>query len=341
LDGREVRLANGGIPGFGSALAYFPREGLTVVVLGNLTPLDGHDPTRIQDVRDALARTALAHLPPPPPATEACNVDVYSVGADGSGLQRLTSHPLVDASQAAWSPDGRRILFGSNRDGDFEVYVMDVDGSNQTNLTRDPASDDSASWSPDGTSIAFASDRDGDYEIYVMNADGSEARQLTMNDVEDASPAWSPDGTRIGFTRGEGGSGSRDLYLMSPDGSSVARLTSEGDIAWWPPTWSPDGTRIACETGNPRYPYNGQIDAIEADGSGRVTVVADPAGDHHPAWGQDGRIAFTSDGDIFAIRLDGSERVRITSGWPQDLAPAWSPDVTRIAFSSERLEPVG
>src|SRR6266567_5672538 len=179
-----------------------------------------------------------------------------------SGLQRLTSHPLVDASQAAWSPDGRRILFGSNRDGDFEVYVMDVDGSNQTNLTRDPASDDSASWSPDGTSIAFASDRDGDYEIYVMNADGSEARQLTMIDVEVASPAWSPDGTRIGFTRGEGGSGSRDLYLMSPDGSSVARLTSEGDIAWWPPTWSPDGTRIACETGTPRYPYNGQIDAI-------------------------------------------------------------------------------
>lgn len=133
FDGRWVRRANGGIPGFGSALAYFPREGLTVVALGNHTPLDGHDPTQIQEIRDALARTALAHLNPPPPE-EACNVDVYSVRVDGTVLERLTTDPFVDGLPS-WSPTGARVLLGSNRDGDFEVYVMNADGTGQTNLT--------------------------------------------------------------------------------------------------------------------------------------------------------------------------------------------------------------
>jgi CubicO group peptidase (beta-lactamase class C family) len=337
FDGRWVRRANGGIPGFGSALAHFPREGLTVVVLGNHTPLDGHDPTQIQEIRDAVARAALADLTLPPPLPMACNVDVYSVHADAAALERLTTDPSVDGLPS-WSPTGGSVLFGSNRKGDFDVYVMNADGSGQTNLTRSPGSDESGSWSPDGTRIAFPSDRDGDHEIYVMDADGSGVRPLTRNHVEDSGPAWSPDGRRIAFIREH--QGSNDVYVMNADGSGVTRLTHDARVVWGP-TWSPDGTMMAFEAGNPRFlSYGRRILTMRTDGSDLATLLADPAGDHQPAWGPNGLIAFSSDGDIFAIRPDGTGRVRITSGWSQDGSPAWSPDGARLAFASERLVPV-
>ncbi|MFL5797742.1 MAG: serine hydrolase [Actinomycetota bacterium] len=337
FDGRLVRRANGGIPGFGSALVYFPHEGLTVVALGNHTPLDGHDPTQIQEIRDALARAALAYLTLPPPPPMACNVDVYSVGADGTALERLTTDPFVDGLPS-WSPTGESVLFGSNREGDFDVYVMNADGSGQTNLTGYLGSDESGSWSPDGRRIAFPSNRDGDHEIYVMNANGSGVRQITRNHDEDLGPAWSPDGRHIAFIRQ--GQGSDDVHVMNADGSRVTRLTHDASVVWGP-TWSPDGTMMAFEAGNPRFSYYGRrILTMRADGSDLTTLLADPAGDHQPAWGPNGLIAFSSNGDIFAIRPDGTGRVRFTSGWPQDGSPAWSPSGTRLAFASERRVPV-
>ena len=71
---------------------------------------------------------------------------------------------------------------------------MDADGSNQTRLTNNPASDAQPAWSPDGTKIAFNSDRDGNFEVYVMDADGSNQTRLTNNPADDGGPAWSPDG---------------------------------------------------------------------------------------------------------------------------------------------------
>lgn len=83
-----------------------------------------------------------------------------------------------------------KIAFQSNRDGNFEVYIMNDDGSNQTNITNNPANDGSPAWSPDGTKIAFISNCDGNIEIYVMNADGSNQTRLTNNPAEDSQPSW-------------------------------------------------------------------------------------------------------------------------------------------------------
>ena len=85
-----------------------------------------------------------------------------------------------------------KIAFHSNRDGNSEIYVMNADGSEQTNLTNNRAPDAFPSWSPDGKKIAFSSDRDGNSEIYVMNADGSEQVNLTNNRAQDWFPSWSP-----------------------------------------------------------------------------------------------------------------------------------------------------
>jgi dipeptidyl aminopeptidase/acylaminoacyl peptidase len=85
-----------------------------------------------------------------------------------------------------------RIAFVSRRDGNSEIYVMNADGSNQTNLTNNPADDYDLAWSPDGRQIAFSSWRNGNRDIYVMNADGSNQTRLTTNPADDNRPVWSP-----------------------------------------------------------------------------------------------------------------------------------------------------
>ena len=127
------------------------------------------------------------------------------MNADGSGKRFLTRY----ASLYAWSPDGRKIAFGTWRDGNEDIHVMNADGSGQRNLTRTRnLLNEGAVWSPDGRRIAFTrlSSRDDtpNAEIYVMNADGSGQRRLTRNPWEDLTPAWSPDGRKIAFSGVQG-----------------------------------------------------------------------------------------------------------------------------------------
>jgi Tol biopolymer transport system component len=91
-------------------------------------------------------------------------------------------------SLAAFPGANGKIIFTSDRDGNDEIYVMNTDGSGQTNLTNNPATDSRPAWSPDGLKIVFTSSRDDNSEIYVMNADGSGQTRLTTNPATDISP---------------------------------------------------------------------------------------------------------------------------------------------------------
>jgi Tol biopolymer transport system component len=231
-----------------------------------------------------------------------------------------------------------RIAFASTRDGNWEIYVMDADGSNPVNLTENPAQDRAPAWSPDGTRIAFTSTRGGNYEIYVMDADGSNLVRLTNHGAWDDFPAWSPEGTRIAFMTYR--DGSYEIYVMDADGSNTLNLTDNpaDDVL---PAWSPDGTRIAFMTD--RDGGNREFYVMDADGSNPVNLTNNPAYDSYPAWSPDGtRIAFLSnrngvdgiygDYEIYVMDADGSNPVNLTDNSADDLSPAWSPDGTRIAF---------
>ena len=117
---------------------------------------------------------------------------IWVAPLDGSAEPRqFTSGERNDGSPR-WSPDGRWLAFVSNRDGNFEIYVMNADGSGPTRLTNTPGSEGTPAWSPDGRRIAFDSDRDGNREIYVMNPDGTNQRRVTHSPSTDQQARWRP-----------------------------------------------------------------------------------------------------------------------------------------------------
>jgi TolB protein len=135
---------------------------------------------------------------------------IQSVNRMGQDRKSLTSSGFN--SWPAYSPDGKRIAFGSSRDGDYEIYVMDADGGKVRRLTKSPGLDARPAWSPDGKRIAFTSNRDGNYEIYVMNADGTKLQRVTNHPERDDYAAWHPDGKQLVIVSER--SGKSDLYLV-------------------------------------------------------------------------------------------------------------------------------
>lgn len=228
-------------------------------------------------------------------------------------------------------PPVQRILFASDRDGDYDVYAMDADGANPVNLTDNAHRDYDPGWSPDGRHIVFGSTREGTPLLYVMDADGSNVTSLGVTGYQ---PRWSPDGSRIAFIAGA--EGMQEIYVMDADGTNVVQLTNN-DAADFSPDWSPDGARVVFETDRDG---NQEIYVMNADGSTPVNLSQNlDAWDGTPAWSPDGRtIAFLSNRDgndeIYLMDADGDNQRRLTNHVFQDKFPAWSPDGRYLVFEA-------
>jgi len=241
---------------------------------------------------------------------------IHVMNEDG-GMKHFVAH----GSEPAWSPDGAQIAFNCVvESGNWDICVVNADGTGPVRLTSDTALDALPAWSPDGSKIAFVSDRDGAARrLYVMDADGTGAVRLT--DGTAGGPAWSPDGARIAFDCVVE-SGNWDICVTNADGTGLVRLTSDPALDAFP-AWSPDGAKIAF--GTMRY-GDPELAVMRPDGTG-VSRARPGTWGTDPAWSPDGaKIAFQSHlyGDrfeIYVMNADGTGLVRLASG----TRPAWSP----------------
>jgi serine/threonine protein kinase/Tol biopolymer transport system component len=180
--------------------------------------------------------------------------NLFLVKEDGSGLRKLTDHP-ANNTDPAWSPDGLRIAFVSDRTGRKEIHLMDADGKNVKQLTDVAGDNRLPSWSPDGEHISFASNRDGNAEIYVLGIHSAVQTNLTRNPAWDTNPAWSPDGGRFAFDSDRRSPKQFRVYVMDKDGKNVRDVSGADNPHLGPtPAWSPDGKRILACLPAPPFP---------------------------------------------------------------------------------------
>jgi Tol biopolymer transport system component len=172
--------------------------------------------------------------------------------------QRIAPSTLWEGGPA-YSPDGKRIAFSSNRAGSREIWVADASGDNAQQLTRfgGPVPG-SVRWSPDSRLIAFDGRPGGNSDVFIVPADGGTLRQLTNTRGEDARPAWSPDGASLYFASDR--SGRSEIWRMQADGSAATQITRNGGTVAVP---SVDGAWLYYK----RDASTGPIYAVRPDGS--------------------------------------------------------------------------
>jgi Tol biopolymer transport system component len=244
------------------------------------------------------------------------------------------------------SPDGKWVVYGSDANGNFDVYLQSVSGANPVNLTPDsPADDDMPAFSPDGERIAFRSSRDGG-GIFVMGRTGEAVRRLTRGGF---NPAWSPDGAEIAFTTGrmevnpQNSEGLTELFVVGVTSGEPRRLVDADAIQ---PSWSPHKKRIVYGS---RLLNNNRRRAdlwtVPVGGGTPTPVLEDLPYDWNPVWSPDGgHVYFISDRggtmNLWRVAIDeDSGRARgapepVPTPAPFCAHPAISADGKHFAYSS-------
>lgn len=211
-------------------IAYVVENGRAPAIY--VADTDGSNPLKLssisgQEVGDwSLGRDSVLFVVREGPAQ-----GIYMRNPDGVNERRLSTTP--DYSPM-WSPDAFSVAFLSTRDGNAEIYIMDVDAGKDVRLTETDTPEYDISWSPNGRKLLFVSEQDGNPEIYIMNSDGTEQTRLTYNSIRDEKPVWSPDGTQIAFVSYL--DGDAEIFVMEADGTSQNRLTNN-DAMDTNPSW--------------------------------------------------------------------------------------------------------
>ncbi len=277
------------------------------------------------------------------------NWDLFLFDGPGTKPRRLTTDPGLDYN-GAFSPDGRWVVFTSERSGSPDLYVLDLHGGAPARpLITGPALEDAADISPDGERLLFVSTRSGNADVFVMPfrpedpPGAGEAVNLTRHAAGDYNPAFSPDGTRILFSSSRDtavatstGPGppptylASELYVMQADGSDVRRLTRH---ASWDgaPAWTPDGQGVVFYS---QRDGASRIYRTGIDGSGTEPISISGEAALSPAFGPDGRLAFTARRDdrwtLVTAGPDGAD-ARVASDTARDYwAPEYDPASGRL-----------
>ena len=266
--------------------------------------------------------------PPPGQIVYVCFVDgwdqICRMDGDGGNQEQLTFAEATDF-YPEWGPLGLLITFSSRRSGEFAIWLMNADGSDQRQVS--PAGTGSLfapDISPDGSQIVFTNAVGNWQNIWVMDLDGSNARPLTSGPFNDIDPVWSPDGSQIAFASDRGADVKH--WVVDAGGGNMRMLPDEIPAQGGRSDWSPDGRWLAFYAG----PQNDRdIYRVATDGSGEWQRLTNGGGNLAPSYSPDGNwIAFTSyrtggDAEIWVMRADGSDPRQLTDNDYADWQPRW------------------
>lgn len=264
---------------------------------------------------------------------------LWRISATGSpqensaGVQRIT-RGTADSGNPDVHPDGSRVLFDSDADGDLNAWSIDLDGENRTQFTFGETQDFWPCWSPDGQMIAYGSEQDGDLQVWVMGADGQDARQLTHSGTTNYAPSFSPDGEWIAYISSMGDSSF--VYKIPVAGGDPVRVSDTQGV--WRAQWSPDGRWIATwGAGSPGSPLQQIVllPAREGEEEHRIDVTVRTQFEMsnltwHP---HDGiSIALRTDDvmNVYVLDVPGGAPRQVTDFTSTDFifAHDWAPDGT-------------
>src|SRR5262245_58881648 len=244
--------------------------------------------------------------------------DIFSIEPTGKHERRLTHNPPSDGDPA-YSPNGKKIAFDSDRKGLLQIFVMSAAGKGQRRVTKNSDACFDPAWSPNGRRIVFTRSHLGHGKIYTMNADGTHQRKRTHLDANTFGATWSPNGKRIAFY--SSADGDFEVYAMNVNGSHLRQLTHNSTF-----------------DGNPNYAPNGRH-IVFGDATGIARMK--PGGGHvkqlstntdsEPAYSPNGKkIAFERlvagmNFEIFTMNADGTKQRRRTHNSRVDFAADWQP----------------
>lgn len=309
--------------------------------------LDARDPDPCNPNNPALTPTAIVPAPtqsPQPTAVPPTNIPTATpvplptntpvVPVTNTIAAPLTPPPAFPTLQGV-------MLFASGRDGNSEIYAINLANQSLLRLTNNSAVDLQPALAPDSSRVAYVSNQNGNNEIYLTGLDRRPPVNLTNNPGDDQQPTWSPDGNWIAFTTNR--DGNQEIYIIRSDGSEVRNLTSNAasDFA---PTWFSVPRLLGTEdwiTFTTNRDGNQEIYRVRPDGSGLTNLTKNPANDYSPSGVVGGSLlAFVTDRDgnpeIYTMTSGGGVPTNITNNFAQDLDPALDSKGEWVAFSSDR-----
>ena len=258
----------------------------------------------------------------------------------GPAETNLTNHPSSDR-YASFSPKGHKIVFESDREGHWDIYVMDFSGENLERLTEHGSDDRRPSWHPNGENILFESNRSGSNQLYSLSLDDGQIQQLT--EIVDGSPifgAYSADGKQIMVSIAK--SDTEGHIVLLDSNGHVIRSIVENKWRNFYPKWSNEGNDILYFSRKDTENEDDEIYSLDIETGMEVRLTHWPKHNFCPSWSpDDNKIAYVtsmeaSRPEIYVMDSNGANAKRLTFNEDGDTLPNWSPDGTKLLITAYR-----